>query len=176
MSFEISHLIKMLTSLVSYIQNQLKARRDRIVNISFTFFRHQIFCSKLQSIIASMTSTSNISHLAHNRHQSTDISIHITDLKKANRYLEHSSRFFQSVSMFMISNISKRRITSSNCKYFSACLAIRLRTEIRERFHLFYFVFILIINEHRMHALRFIEENALLSYKRTRYLCIFQLF
>ena len=50
---------------------------------------------------------------------------------------EHFSRFFQFVSMFMISDISKWRITSSNCKYLSAFLAIRFRIEIRERFHLF---------------------------------------
>ena len=69
----------------------------------------------------------------------------------------------------MISDISKWRITSSNCKYLSACFAIRLRTEIRERFHIFYFVFVLITNENRMHAQRFAEESALLSCKRTRY-------
>ena len=86
--------------------------------------------------------------------------------------LRYSSCLFQSASMFMISSISKWRIISSICKYHCLCLNARLWTEIRERFHLFYFVFVLIINENRMHAQQFAEESALLSCKRTRYFCI----
>ena len=82
---------------------------------------------------------------------------------------------FISALRFLISSISKWRIRSSNCKYHDSCLAIRFRTEIRERFHLFFFVFVLTTNENRMHVSRFAEERTLLSYKRTRYLCIFQL-
>ena len=63
---QINSLIKALTSLASYIQNQFRIRRDYIMSISSitssTSYQEQIFYSKLQSIIAAMTSTSNISH------------------------------------------------------------------------------------------------------------------
>ena len=74
---------------------------------------------------------------------------------------------FISALRFLISNISKWRIESSNCKYHCSCLNARLRIEIRERFHLFFCV--LTTNEHRMHAQRFAKENALSSYEMTRY-------
>ena len=51
---------------------------------------------------------------------------------------------------FLISNISKWRISTFNCKYLCSCFNARFRIEIRKRFRLFFCV--LITNEHRMHA------------------------
>ena len=114
--------------------------------------------------------------LIYSRHQSTNISIHIESLKEANRkwirMLNILLAFFISVLMILTSNIWQWRIKSSNCKYHCSCLETRSRISFRDLYFYFFFVFVLIIDEHRMHARRSTEESALLSYKRTRYLCI----
>ena len=107
--------------------------------------------------------------LAYRRHQILGTSIHTKGLKEANRYASSVSALG-----FLASNTSKWRIIPSTCRYHCPCLNARLRTEIRERFHLSYFVFVLTTNENRMHAQGFAGESALLSCKRTRYPCISQ--
>ena len=82
---QIRSFIKALTSLASYIQNQLKVHRDHIMSISSTSSRHQISYSKFQSIIALMIFDLKYLALICNRHSNTNISIHNEDLKKANR-------------------------------------------------------------------------------------------
>ena len=91
--------------------------------------------------------------------------------------VEQFSHLDQSVSRFSNFRYFQMiyHITYSQISWFT-CFAVKFRTEFRKRFHFFYFVFVLIINEHCMHVLKFTEEKAFLSYKRTRYFCISQLF
>ena len=90
----------------------------------------------------------------------TDISIHIESLIEATRYIDQRLKALknllvsisQSASSFRISNTFQWSIISFIRRYHGSCLAIKLRIEIRERFHLFYFVSVLVTNEHRMHV------------------------
>ena len=129
------------------------------------WFRFQIFRINLHS-------TSN-----------TNIFIHIESLIETTRYIDQKlktlNNFLVSISLlqdFRVSNIFKSSIISFTRRYHDSCLAIRFRTEIRKRFHLFYFVFVLITNEHRMHVQRFAKKNVFSLYKMTWYFCVSRLF
>ena len=111
----------------------------------------------------------------------TNIFIHIESLIKANRYFDQKfktlNHFLVSISLlqnFRISDIFKWFIISFIRKYHDSCFAIKFRTKIRKRFHLFFCV--LIINDHRMHVQKFAKKNVFSSYEMSRYFRIFQLF
>ena len=89
--------------------------------------------------------------------------------KALNIFLISINRF----QNFRISNIFKWSIISFTRKYHDSCLAIKFRTEIRKRFFMFFRVFVLIINEFRMHAQKSVEKNVFSLYEMTRYLCTF---
>ena len=92
------------------------------------------------------------------------------------RKLKTLKNFLVSISLFQsswVSNIYKWFIISFIRRYHDSCLAIRFRIEIRKCFHFFYFVFVLIINEHRMHAQKSAKINVFSSYEMTRYFRIF---
>ena len=142
-------------SIAIFFKSNLSSRRWRF---SLLTYRINLKHARITSYLA----------LIYKRHQNLDISIYIKSLKKANRYTS-----FIFALKFLISNISKWRIISSNCKYHCSCLNARheFELEFEKRFHLFFCV--LITNEHRMFAQKSAKENALLSYEMTRYSRIF---
>ena len=84
--------------------------------------------------------------------------------------------FLVSISLFQnfrMSNTFKWFIISLIRKFHDSCFVIKFRIEMRKRFHLFYFIFVLIINEHRMHVQKFAKKNVFLSYEMTQYFRIF---
>ena len=99
---------------------------------------------------------------------------------EATRYIDRRLRTLKNLLVsinlfqdFWISDIYKWSIISFIRRYHDLCFAIRFRIEIRECFHLFYSVFVLITNEHRMHVQKFAKENVFSSYEMTRYFRIF---
>ena len=115
--------------------------------------------------------------LVYKRHQILDISIHIKGLKKA-KSLEKT---FSTRLSFLLWDFWSRVSRNDVSHYLIASTIIHvLRHDFGLKFEnvfiFFFFVFVLTTNENRMHAQRFAEERTLLSYKRTQYLCIFQLF
>ena len=126
--------------------------------LSFQWIRHQIFRISLQT-------SSN-----------TNISIHIENLIETTRYIDQKFKtlknFLVSINQFALRFLDFRyfqmiyHITYSQISWFMS------RNQISnwnsKTFSFFYSVFVLITNEHRMHAQKSAKKNVFSSYEMRR--------